>query len=120
MGHQYPPAMDAKPGQNFVYRPGTPDGLCLAQDNPNIIFVGDLYPGRVYKMNLEGKVLGYFGGVGKEWGKTGAIHGLACPTENLVYTAEFENWRVHKWVLHPERANTTASAAKPSSTSVSK
>jgi DNA-binding beta-propeller fold protein YncE len=114
MGHQYPPTMDAKPGSNLAYRPGTPDALCIAQDNPDVMFIGDLYPGRVYKLNLDGKVLGYWGGVGKEWGKTGAIHGIACPTENLVYTAEFENWRVQKWVLHPERANTTASATKSS------
>ena len=116
MGHQYPPTMEAKPGSNFAYRPGTPDALCIAQDNPDVMFLGDLYPGRVYKLNLEGKVLGYWGSAGKQPGRTGAIHGLACPSENLVYTAEFENWRVQKWVLHPERANTTASANKPAST----
>ncbi len=103
MGHQYPPTMDLKPGQNTAYRPGTPDALCVAQDNPDVMFIGDLYPGRVYKINLEGKVLGYFGSVGKKPGQTGAIHGLACPSENLVYTAEFENWRVQRWDLHPER-----------------
>ena len=110
MGHQYPPTMELRPGQNLAYRPGTPDGLCIAQDNPDVLFVGDLYPGRVYKINLDGKVLGYFGSVGKKPGQTGAIHGLACPTENIVYTAEFENWRVQKWVLHPERATTTTSS----------
>jgi DNA-binding beta-propeller fold protein YncE len=120
MGHQYPPTMEIRPGQNLAYRPGTPDGMCIAGDNPNVMYVGDLYPGRIYKINLEGKVLGYFGGVGKKPGQTGAIHGLSCPTENLVYTAEFENWRVQKWVLHPERIRSTAGNATTPATTASR
>ena len=110
MGHQYPPGPDAlKSGRptNLAYRPGTPDALCIPPGNGRILFIGDLYPGRVYKIDLNGKVLGYFAHVGKEPGNTGAIHGLACPTEDLIYTAEFENWRVQKFVLHPERARVT-------------
>jgi sugar lactone lactonase YvrE len=105
MGHQYPPEPDAKPGSNLAYRPGSPDALCIPPDNPNVMFVADLYPGRIYKINLEGKVLGYFGSAGKLPGQTGGVHGLACPSENLVYTAEFINWRTQKWVLHPVRAD---------------
>jgi sugar lactone lactonase YvrE len=108
MGHQYPPREDAKPGSNFAYRPGTPDALCIPPDNPNVMFIGDLYPGRVYKIDMEGKVLGYFGHVGKLPGEMGGIHGLACPSENLIYTAEFENWRTQKFVLHPEKAKTSS------------
>jgi hypothetical protein len=69
-----------------------------------VIFVGDLYPGRIYKIDLQGKVLGYFSHLGKRPGETGGLHGLACPTENLVYTAEFSNWRTQKFVLHPAAA----------------
>jgi len=107
LGHQYPPASDVlekDPAANLTYRPGTPDALCIAQDNPDVMFVGDLYPGRIYKLDLDGKVLGYFSHVGKAWGRTGGLHGLACPSENLVYSAEFINWRAQKWVLHPTPA----------------
>lgn len=107
LGHQYPPAADAlKSGKpfNLAYRPGTPDALCIPPTNRRVMFVGDLYPGRIYKIDLNGKVLGYFGHVGKSPGETGGLHGLACPTENLVYTAEFENWRSQKFVLNPEGA----------------
>jgi sugar lactone lactonase YvrE len=106
-GHQYPPAMNAgKDGKpyNFAYRPGAPDALCIPPGNKRMVFVGDLYPGRVYKIDLSGKVLGYFSHVGKKPGETGGLHGIACPTENLIYTAEFQNWRSQKFVLHPERA----------------
>lgn len=110
MGHQYPSKYEAfTPGksQNLEPRPGTPDALCQPKDNPNVMIVGDIYPGRVYKIDLNGKVLGYFGHVGKEWGNPGSIHGLACPSENLIYTAEFVNDRVERFVLHPEKAKIT-------------
>jgi sugar lactone lactonase YvrE len=110
MGHQYPSKYEAftpDKKQNLEPRPGTPDALCQPHDNPNVMFVGDIYPGRVYKIDLSGKVLGYFGHVGKEWGNTGSIHGLACPSENLIYTAEFVNDRVERFVLHPEHAKVT-------------
>jgi len=106
MGHQYPPPMNAlstgKP-VNLAYRPGTPDALCIPNTNKRVIFVGDLYPGRVYKIDLDGKVLGWFGHVGKEVGNTGGLHGLACPNENLIYTAEFENWRTQRFVIKGSR-----------------
>jgi hypothetical protein len=105
MGHQYPPTEKdiSTPEKmiNMAYRPGAPDALCSPPDNPNVMFVGDLYPGRIYKIDLNGKVLGYFSHVGKQPGETGSTHGIACPSENLIYTAEFTNWRVQKWVLHP-------------------
>jgi DNA-binding beta-propeller fold protein YncE len=110
MGHQYPStgsALSQDPAQNVAYRPGSPDALCIPPDNPNVMFVADLYPGRVYKIDLNGKVLGYFGHVGKEWGNPGSTHGLACPSENIIYTAEFINDRVERFVLHPENAKVT-------------
>ena len=111
-GHQYPPSVKTwQPGQNLAYRPGTPDALCTVANNPNIMYVGDLYPGRIYKIDLSGKVLGVIPThVGKQPGQVGGLHGLACPSENLIYTAEFQNWRSQKLVLHPERATTTTSS----------
>ena len=105
-GHQYPPDVKTwKPGQNLAYRPGTPDALCVVRDNPNIMYVGDLYPGRIYKIDLSGKVLGVVPThVGKQPGQVGGLHGLACASENVIYTAEFQNWRSQRLVLHPERA----------------
>ena len=110
MGHQYPPeskvgSTEEKP-VNWAYRPGTPDALCY-NAKENVMFVGDLYPGRVYKVDLSGKVLGYFGHAGKETGNTGAIHGLACRNANMIYTAEFENDQVQRFILHPENAKVT-------------
>lgn len=111
MGHQYPIKYDVDnvnggPPQNLEPRPGSPDALCY-NAKENVMFVGDVYPGRVYKVDLTGKVLGYFGHVGKEWGNPGSIHGLACRNANLIYTAEFVNDRVERFVIHPENAKVT-------------
>jgi hypothetical protein len=109
LGHEFPPPDNARPGANFAYRPGTPDALCIPPDNPNVMFVADLYPGRIYKIDLDGKVLGYFGHSGKLPGEMGGVHGIACPTENLIYTGEFINWRAQRFVLHPSKVQTSSS-----------
>ena len=111
LGHEGPPPhYDAdnsndKP-QNLMTRPGTPDALCYSPKE-GVMYLGDIYPGRVYKLDLSGKVLGYFGHVGKAPGNSGPIHGLACGNANIIYTAEFVNNRVERFVIHPEAAKVT-------------
>ena len=61
----------------------------------------DAYPGCVYKLSLDGKVLGVLGGAGKQPGQFGWIHEIACPSENTLFVAELLNWRVRKLTLHP-------------------
>ena len=99
LGYQQPPPPNASAGTILTYRPGAPAAICIPPGRSNVIFVGDLYPARIYKLNLDGKVLGVFGKAGKAPGQISGIHSLACPTENIVYTAEFINWRVQKFVL---------------------
>ena len=58
-------------------------------------------PGRIYKLSLDGKVLGVLGESGKQLKQFGWIHEMACPSENELYVAEILNWRVQKLILHP-------------------
>ena len=67
------------------------------------LFVGDLYPSRIYKVSLEGKVLGVYGGPGRNLGEFGWIHAIACPSENEVWVGELINWRVQKLVTKGAR-----------------
>jgi sugar lactone lactonase YvrE len=62
---------------------------------------GAAWPGRIYELSLEGKVLGMLGKSGKQLKQFGWIHALACPSEHLIYAAELLNWRVQKLVLKP-------------------
>jgi hypothetical protein len=57
--------------------------------------------GRIYKLSLDGKVLGVFGKSGKQLGEFGWIHEIACPSENELYVAEILNWRAQKLILEP-------------------
>ena len=45
---------------------------------------------------------------GHEPGQFNWIHGIACPSEDLLYVADMNNWRVQRMQLHPERIKSTA------------
>lgn len=78
--------------------PGAPDALCMTPGPNPVLFVGDLYPSRIYKVSLEGKLLGVYGRPGKNLGEFAWIHAIACPSENELWVAELLNWRVQKLV----------------------
>ncbi len=75
------------------------------------MYVADAYPGRVYKLTLDGKVLGWLGESGRQLKQFGWVHQIACPSENTIFVAELLNWRVQKLILHPTPAQ-MATAAK--------
>jgi len=79
--------------------PGAPDALCMTPGANPVLFAADLYPGRVYKVSLEGKVLGVYGRSGKNLGEFGWPHAIACPSENEIWVAELLNWRIQKLVV---------------------
>ncbi|WP_137787760.1 peptidyl-alpha-hydroxyglycine alpha-amidating lyase family protein [Sphingomonas sp. 3P27F8] len=89
---------DASPGYML---PGAPWAICITPKSagPQTLFVADAWPGRIYKLSLDGKVLGWLGGAGKQLKQFGWAHELACPTENQLFVAEVLNWRVQKLTL---------------------
>ena len=66
----------------------------------------DAFPGRIYKLSLDGKVLGWLGKSGHQPKQFGWIHEIACPSENELYVAEILNWRVQKLTLKPQASGT--------------
>ena len=61
------------------------------------MFVGEsTYPGRIFKVSLDGTVLGVIGRSGRLLGQFSGAHGLACPSDTELYVAETSNWRVQK------------------------
>ena len=85
--------------------PGAPDALCMTPGPNPVLFVGDLYPSRIYKVSLEGKVLGVYGQPGRNLGEFGWIHAIACPSENEIWVGELINWRVQKLVTKGSRSS---------------
>lgn len=82
---------------------GAPWAICITPGPTQFMYVADAVPGRLYKLTLDGKVLGVLGEAGKEAKQFGWTHQIACPSENEVWVAEILNWRVQKLTLRPTR-----------------
>ncbi len=81
--------------------PGAPWAICITPPPHQVLYSSDAYPGRIYKLSLDGKVLGVLGESGKQLKQFGWIHQIACPSENVLFVAELLNWRVQKLILEP-------------------
>ncbi len=84
-----------------TFAPGAPWAICITPPPHQVLFAADAYPGRIYKMTLDGQVLGTIGGPGRQLKQFGWVHEIACPDENTLFVAELLNWRVQKLLLHP-------------------
>jgi len=67
--------------------------MCITNGPTQYLFAMDSEPGRLYKMTLEGKILGVYGESGRQTGQFNWPHGLACPSENELYVADIAKYR---------------------------
>jgi DNA-binding beta-propeller fold protein YncE len=96
------PAIGNKPTSTTgTMSPGAPWTLCITPEPNQVLYTSDAFPGRIYKLSLEGKVLGVLGKSGKQLGQFGWIHEIACPSADELYVAELLNWRIQKLILEP-------------------
>ena len=95
------PSQDPPVGTPKTMVAGSPWAICITPGPNQVLYSSDAYPGRIYKMSLDGRVLGVLGSAGKASKQFGWIHETACPSENELYVAELLNWRVQKLELHP-------------------
>jgi streptogramin lyase len=86
---------------NQAMAPGAPWTVCITPPPNQVLYSSDGFPGRIYKLSLDGKVLGVLGESGKQLKQFGWIHEIACPSENVLFVAELLNWRVQKLILEP-------------------
>jgi sugar lactone lactonase YvrE len=100
------PNPEAGPPQ---FNPGSPWALCITPGPNQVLYVSDVFPGRIYKLDLEGHVLGVLGKAGRQLKQFGWVHQIACPAENELYVAEVLNWRVQKLILSPDKATAAPS-----------
>jgi DNA-binding beta-propeller fold protein YncE len=95
-------AIGNKPtGTAGTMAPGAPWAICITPPPNQVLFSSDAFPGRIYKLSLDGKVLGVLGKTGKQLGQFGWIHEIACPSATELYVSELLNWRVQKLILEP-------------------
>jgi hypothetical protein len=88
----------------------SPWTICITNGPTQYLFASDTEPGRIYKMSLDGKILGMLGESGRDTKQFNWIHELACPSEDVLYVADMNNWRVQKLLLHPAGTKATAAA----------
>ena len=115
---QIPPAPGTKavngptPPPGSMEGVGAPNSICITPGANQVMFIGEsTWPGRIFKVTLDGRVLGVIGKSGRQLGQFSGAHQLACPSETDLYVAESSNWRVQKLRLRPSTPTTTAVAA---------
>jgi DNA-binding beta-propeller fold protein YncE len=80
---------------------GAPWAICITPGPKQVLYTSDSVAGHIYKLDLDGNILGEFGKDGKQLGQFGWVHEISCPSENTLFVAELLNWRVQKLILHP-------------------
>lgn len=92
---------------------GNPWEICISPGPHQYLFVSNSNPdsnpasswdvtGEVYKMELDGTIIGKFGSAGKEPGQFQTIHGMDCRNPNEIIVSEISAWRVQKIRLASE------------------
>jgi sugar lactone lactonase YvrE len=69
------------------------------------------FTGEVYKLELDGTIIGKFGRAGKAAGEFATIHQMDCRDPDVIYTAEINNWRSQKILLKPSPATAATNVA---------
>src|SRR5262249_28704746 len=73
---------------------GAPYAICITPGPRQFLYTSNSNPstgmdnGEIYKMTLDGKVLGKFGTAGKLLKEFGTVHEMDCRSENEVYVGE--------------------------------
>ena len=85
---------------------GSPWAVCISPGAHQYLFSSNsnatdsMDNGEIYKMELDGKVLGKFGKAGKGLKEFGTVNQIDCRNPNGLFVAEITNWRVQKLNLH--------------------
>jgi sugar lactone lactonase YvrE len=93
--------------------------VCVSQGPHQYVFASNSNPngnapgswaitGEIYKMELDGTILGRFGHASKEFGGFQVVHMMDCRNPNEIIVGEIESWRVQKLILQPVAAKTSA------------
>ena len=102
---------------------GSPWAVCVSPGPHQYLFVSNSVPdngdsraaaqtGEIYKMELDGTIVGKFGRAGKALKEFSTVHEIDCRNPNELFVSEITDWRVQKIVLHPSSTSATAGKGK--------
>ncbi|HWW82758.1 MAG TPA: peptidyl-alpha-hydroxyglycine alpha-amidating lyase family protein [Vicinamibacterales bacterium] len=103
---------------------GAPWAICISQGPHQYLYSSNSFPtgndwrqapttGEVYKMELDGTVLGRFGKAGRALKEFSSIHQMDCRNPDEIYVAEITAWRVQKILLHSPVRSTGGKQGQP-------
>ena len=89
---------------------GTGWTVCVSSGPHQYVFASNSNPngngpgtwantGEIYKLELDGTILGKFGHASKEFGGFQVVHMMDCRNPSEIIVGEIESWRVQKLVL---------------------
>jgi hypothetical protein len=92
---------------------GAPWAVCITPGPHQYLYSSNSYPdnnnsnafnvtGEIYKMELDGTVVGKFGKAGKQLKEFSTTHAIDCRGENELMIGEITSWRIQKITLHPQ------------------
>jgi hypothetical protein len=85
---------------------GIPAAICITPGAHQYIYVSNsndaesLDNGEIYKMELDGKIVGKFGRAGRVPKEFNMVNSIDCRSENELFVGELGSWRVQKLTLH--------------------
>src|SRR3954471_12746262 len=90
---------------------GTPLTMCVTRGATQYLYVshsGDpdgMEDAAIYKVALDGRVLGRFGSAGKLPKQFGLANSIDCREDNVLLVGEMTNWRVQKLTLRQTQSS---------------
>jgi hypothetical protein len=85
---------------------GAPRAICISPGANQFLYASNSNPtedpfldGEIYKMQLDGTIVGRIGRAGKQFKEFGMVNAIDCRDPNTLYVAELMNWRVQKLTL---------------------
>jgi DNA-binding beta-propeller fold protein YncE len=84
---------------------GSPMAICITPGATQYLYSSNsndpetLDNGEIYKLTLDGKIVGRFGRAGHVMKEFGTVNAIDCRNENELFVGELLNWRVQKVTL---------------------
>jgi DNA-binding beta-propeller fold protein YncE len=88
---------------------GVPAAICITPGAHQYLYVSNsndaesLDNGEIYKMELDGQIVGKFGRAGRVPKEFNMVNSIDCRNENELFVGELASWRVQKLTLHPAK-----------------
>ncbi len=102
---------------------GNPWAVCISPGQHQYLYSSNSNPdsnspasswditGEIYKMELDGTILGKFGKAGKGLGEFSTVHEIDCRNPDQLFVSEISAWRAQKIILSPSKVQPTTTSS---------